>query len=467
MIKQNQSLLNRLNILTDGAIVILSLLMAVFVRFSFLDGVLSIPMESYMWVAVWCVPVYLISYQFFGLYGSFRSQRLYAELAKLLYANVINTTLLLVALFLLKFTHFSRLVLVLFFILVTVLLGAKRVLLRKILHHYRRQGYNLKHVILVGSDTMALQYQQQVRNNRELGYKITGYVAEKNNRSGERHLGNYGDLLTLLEKKQCDEVVITLAMEEYHRLNEVLSCCEKVGVKVSIIPFYAHYFPSNSQVEFIGDIPLLNMRSIPLDNLGYAMVKRLMDIVGALVLIVLSSPLMLAAVIGVKLSSPGEIIFKQERVGKDKKKFYMYKFRSMRINDGSETAWTTDEDPRKTKFGAFIRKYSIDELPQFFNVLKGEMSLVGPRPEIPHFVSQFKENIPLYMLKHQVRPGITGWAQVSGLRGDTSIEERIRHDIFYIEHWSIFFDLKILFMTLFKGIVNSEKKVPSGGKNEK
>lgn len=464
MIKQNQRLLNRLNMASDGVIVVFSLLLAVAIRFSFLDGVLSVPLEGYVSVALWCVPVHLLSYQCFGLYGSFRSQRLYKELSKLLYANIIDATLLLVALFLLKFVHFSRLVLLLFFVIEMVMLSIKRIVLRKVLHHYRRQGYNLKHVILVGNDTMAIQYQQEVQNSRELGYKISGYIADKNNHSGERHLGSYEKLLELLEENPCDEVVVTLAMEEYHRLNEVLSCCEKAGVKVSIIPFYARYFPNNSKVEFIGDIPLLNMRSIPLDNVGYALVKRWMDVVGSLVLIVLSSPVMLVAAIGVRLSSPGGVIFKQERVGKGKKKFYMYKFRSMRINDGSNTEWTTDADPRKTKFGTFIRKYSIDELPQFFNVLKGEMSLVGPRPEIPHFVSQFKEDIPLYMLKHQVQPGITGWAQVSGLRGDTSIEERIRHDIFYIEHWNIFFDLKILFMTLFKGIVNSEKKVPSGGK---
>ena len=166
---------------------------------------------------------------------------------------------------------------------------------------------------------------------------------------------------------------------------------------------------------------------------------------------------MLLAAVGVKLSSPGPIIFRQKRVGLNKKPFYMYKFRSMRVNAASDTGWSTNSDPRKTRFGSFIRKFSIDELPQFFNVLKGDMSLVGPRPELPHFVDQFKEEIPLYMVKHQVRPGITGWAQVNGLRGDTSIKERIEHDVYYIENWSILLDIKILFLTLFKGFVNQEK----------
>ena len=182
-----------------------------------------------------------------------------------------------------------------------------------------------------------------------------------------------------------------------------------------------------------------------------------MDIVGALALILLTSPIMLLTAVGVRLSSPGPVIFKQKRVGLNKREFYMYKFRSMRLNDSADTGWSTQRDDRKTRFGAFIRKFSIDELPQFFNVLKGDMSLVGPRPEVPYYVEQFKEEVPLYMVKHQVRPGITGWAQVNGLRGDTSIEERIRHDVYYIENWTLLFDIKILFMTLLKGIKNQEK----------
>lgn len=237
---------------------------------------------------------------------------------------------------------------------------------------------------------------------------------------------------------------------------KIIAACEKTGTKASVIPFYAAYIPSNPQVDNIDGLPMINLRRIPLDNIGNAFMKRAFDIVGALVLIVLTSPLMLVAAVGVKLSSPGPIIFKQLRVGKDKKEFYMYKFRSMRVNAREQTGWSTNEDPRKTAFGSFIRKCSIDELPQFFNVLKGDMSLVGPRPEVPHYVEQFKEEIPRYMVKHQVRPGITGWAQVNGLRGDTSIQDRIEHDLYYIENWNILFDVKILLMTVFK-TVNQEK----------
>ena len=260
----------------------------------------------------------------------------------------------------------------------------------------------------------------------------------------------------LLERIRPDEVVIALEADEYPYLQGIIANSEKNGVKVSLIPFYTKFMPSHPVYDEVGGVSLVNIRHIPLDNIGNAFVKRATDIIGSLVLIVLTSPIMLFAAIGVKLSSPGPILFKQERVGLNKKPFYMYKFRSMRVNDRQTTGWSTNSDPRKTRFGAFIRKFSIDELPQFFNVLKGDMSLVGPRPELPFFVNQFKESIPLYMVKHQVRPGITGWAQVNGFRGDTSIKGRIEHDIYYIENWTFLFDIKILLMTVFR-FSNSEK----------
>ena len=272
-----------------------------------------------------------------------------------------------------------------------------------------------------------------------------------------KYLGSYDELERILDRVQPDEVIAAVSMEEYRRTPAIIQACEKAGIKLSILPFYAEYMPATPQFEDLDGIPLLNIRHIPLDNLGNAFLKRAMDIVGSLCLIVLTSPLMLAVAIGVKLSSPGPVIFRQKRVGKGKKPFYMYKFRSMRVNSDQDTGWSRDRHDRKTKFGAFIRKCSLDELPQFFNVLLGSMSLVGPRPEVPYYVDQFKDEIPLYMVKHQVRPGITGWAQVNGLRGDTSIKERIEYDIYYIEHWSFFFDIQILFLTLFKGMINQEK----------
>ena len=207
----------------------------------------------------------------------------------------------------------------------------------------------------------------------------------------------------------------------------------------------------------MGRTKLINMRATPLDNLGWAMLKRGMDIAGSALLIVLTLPLMLVIALGVKLSSPGPVLFKQERVGRNKKLFRMWKFRSMRVTGSENTGWSTENDPRKTRFGSFIRKFSLDELPQFFNVLAGQMSLIGPRPEVPYHVDHFKEEIPLYLVRQQVRPGMTGWAQVNGWRGDTNISQRVQHDIWYIENWSLGLDLKILLKTIFGGMVNDEK----------
>ncbi len=214
--------------------------------------------------------------------------------------------------------------------------------------------------------------------------------------------------------------------------------------------------PSRPYLEDMDGLAVVNIRRVPLTNLVNRVLKRIVDMIGASIAIILFSPVMLIAAVGVKTTSKGPLIFKQERVGLHNRPFQMYKFRSMEVQPAEEEkkGWTKKNDPRVTKIGKLLRKTSIDELPQFFNVLKGDMSLVGPRPERPLFVEKFKEEIPRYMIKHQVRPGITGWAQVSGYRGDTSIRKRIEYDLYYIENWSMTFDIKILFLTFFKGFIS-------------
>ena len=214
-----------------------------------------------------------------------------------------------------------------------------------------------------------------------------------------------------------------------------------------MVPFYNDYLPARPTIDVLGDCKLINIRQTPFDNILNAFIKRAMDVVGSMVLIVLTSPIMLGVAIGVKLSSPGPIIFKQERVGLNKRPFMMYKFRSMRVNAAEDSAWSTNSDPRKTRFGSIIRKFSLDELPQFFNVLKGDMSLVGPRPEIPFHVEHFKEEIPRYLVRQQVRPGLTGWAQING-RDELPIEVKARFDGEYVEKLSFFFDCKCFFGTI-------------------
>ena len=225
-------------------------------------------------------------------------------------------------------------------------------------------------------------------------------------------------------------------------------------VKASIIPSYTKYAPSKPKTDSIDDIILINTRYIPLDNIFYSSIKRIIDIILSLAGIIISSPLLLGIAIGIKATSKGKVLFCQERVGFNSQNFTIYKFRTMKSNTSND-GWTVKNDDRVTKLGKFLRKSNLDELPQLFNVLKGDMSLVGPRPEQVHFVEKFRDEIPKYMLKHRVRPGITGWAQVNGLRGDTSIEERIKKDLYYIENWSLSLDVKICIMTLFKGNKNA------------
>ncbi|MCR5663645.1 MAG: undecaprenyl-phosphate glucose phosphotransferase [Oscillospiraceae bacterium] len=459
MIKENQQLLNRLNVLSDAAMIFLTFPAAFWLRFYVLpNGVISVPMSSYYWTGAAYTLLQLFTFAAFGLYRSFRHVRLRRELPLLWAACLLDLAIMLSWLFLSHADHYSREALGVAFLLALLLLSGKRYILRKTLRRLRQKGYNLKHVVLIGDSPMARRYADEIENDRELGYHLLGYVSAAPAEGWEETwLGDYGALETVLDEKRPDEVVSAVRMADYDRTGAIIAACEKTGSRLSIIPFYSEFMASRPNFDDLNGLPLLNIRYIPLENWANAFIKRAMDLVGSALILLLFSPLMLFCAIGVKLSSPGPVIFRQERVGLNKKPFMMYKFRSMRVNDEENTAWSGKTDDRRTRFGSFLRKYSLDEFPQFWNVLKGDMSLVGPRPELPFFVDRFKEEVPLYMVKHQVRPGITGWAQVNGLRGDTSIKERIEHDLYYIENWSLGFDLKILWMTVFGGKFKNEE----------
>ena len=273
---------------------------------------------------------------------------------------------------------------------------------------------------------------------------------------GVKVIGSIGNLEYILPQNKLDEIAITLGLEEYYKLSKIVAECEKSGVHTKFIPDYGNIIPTRPYTEDLLGLPVINIRYVPLSNTFNALIKRLTDIIGAVVCIIVFSPLMLASAILVKTTSQGPLIFKQERVGLHNKPFKMYKFRTMYVQTEEEEkkGWTQKNDPRVTRVGAILRKTSLDEFPQLFNVLKGDMSLVGPRPERPQYVEKFREEIPRYMIKHQVRPGMTGWAQVNGYRGDTSIQKRIECDLYYIENWTLGLDFKILFLTVFKGFIN-------------
>lgn len=330
------------------------------------------------------------------------------------------------------------------------------------LRSLRHKGYNKQFIIILGAGTLGKRFYENLRNYPEMGYEVIGFLDDRaewdfiEEKRYEPILGTLNELERVLNDKLIDEVIVALPLDAHHKFPDIIETCEKAGVRTLIIPDFFDYLPSRPYFDNFAGMPMINVRDIPLDVLRNRVLKRAFDIAFSLVAIIITLPVMLVITIGLKLTSPGPIIFRQERVGLNRRHFMMYKFRSMKVSkqNTSDTVWTTENDPRRTRFGSFLRKTSLDELPQFFNVLFGHMSVVGPRPERPYFVEQFKEEIPKYMVKHHVRPGITGWAQSNGLRGDTSIEERIRYDIFYIENWSLLFDIKIIWKTIMNGFIN-------------
>ncbi len=463
MIKENQRLLNWLLKLADVSIAILVMPVAYYIRFDLLFGRPGIGPGYYMQLLVVILPLYLLLYYQFNLYDPFRYKSLLSEVRRVVQANAVGLVLIFVLNFFLREVDVSRLTIVIFSALNTTLTSLIRVSLRKTLRVLREKGYNIKHLLLVGWNESTGDFFDRITANKQFGYQIEGYLSDKVRQVGNRSIlykGTISHLAGLLDQEEIDEVIISLDYDEFPLLAEIIEVCENEGVKSNLLPFYTKYLPSKPYIDDIDGLPLINIRHIPLDNFLYSFLKRAFDIVASALGLVVLSPLLLVTAAGVRLTSPGPVIYKQLRVGRNKKEFMMYKFRSMRVDGNADmTTWGGRADSRRTAFGTFIRKCSIDELPQLFTVLNGDMSLVGPRPEREYFVQKFREEVPLYMLKHLVRPGITGWAQVNGWRGDTSIVERIKCDIYYIENWSFLLDLKILIMTVFKGIINPEEEL--------
>ena len=468
MIKDNQKRLNRMHVLLDILVTVVAYALAWFIVISgkvlpLDEGVLK--PQVYFMALIFIVPIYLILYASFHLYVPKRIQGRRSELANICKANVIGLMVFTFVLFGLRrfvshLSYFSTKMILAFFAANIILLEAERISIRIFLRSLRTNGYNQKHVLLIGYSRAAEGFIDRVSVNPEWGYHVQG-ILDDHRPAGFAYkkvqvLGPTNHLEDFLASNTLDEIAITLSIKEYSNLEQIVAACEKSGVHTKFIPDYNNIIPTIPYMEDLQGLPVIHIRHVPLNSLPNAMVKRAVDIFGSLVGIILFSPIMLVTAIAIKLTSPGPIIFCQERVGLHNRPFKMYKFRSMTVQDpGKEKSrWTTPGDSRVTTVGKIIRRTSIDETPQFFNILMGDMSLVGPRPERPFFVEKFKEEIPRYMIKHQVRPGLTGWAQVNGYRGDTSIIKRIEHDLYYIENWTLGFDFKIMFLTVFKGFIN-------------
>lgn len=472
MIKDNQRILNIFHVLIDAILIVFSFCFSYYLRFmsplvyhfDFLSlvGKYYLPLRQAIRVLAYVIPGYLVIYHYSGMYGPKRSSSPSVSNWNIIKANIFGIVYFtfLMVIFKEAFQDLSRLLLGFFFVVNSLSDMVFRYLLTYCLRHFRKKGYNLKHILMVGYSRAAERYIKRLLYNPEWGYQIHGILDDSRPIGFEYRsipvIGTLEVLPELLASNDFDEVAIALSIDEYAKLDHIVALCEKSGVHTKFIPDYSDIISSRPYTEDLFGLPVINIRHVPLNNPANKTVKRAIDIFGALVaLLIFSIPMLVVSII-IKVTSPGPLIFKQTRVGLHNREFSMYKFRSMAQQDPKKekVAWTIINDPRVTPIGRFIRKTSIDELPQLFNVLKGDMSLIGPRPERPFFVEKFKEEIPRYMIKHQVRPGLTGWAQVNGYRGDTSIKLRIEHDLYYIENWTLSLDFKILFLTFFKGFVN-------------
>ena len=465
MIKDNQKYFNGLHVFLDALAIAGSYILAWYLKFEgpfVTEGAGALSMGFYFGALYFLVPGYLILYYWFKLYTPKRIQTLEREILDIIKVNSVGVAFFLMAITAFKIGDgdFSRVLLLLFYIINIVITLLFRIVLRTSLRYFRKKGYNLKHILLVGYSRAAEEYISRINANPQWGYVVRGildnHVPAGTMYKGVKVLGTIENLEVVLPLSHLDEIAVTLSLSDYDILEQIVSLCEKTGVHTKFIPDYYSLIPNKPYTEDINGLSVINIRYVPLTNTINKIAKRTVDIIGSACGLLLLSPLLLVLAILVKTSSKGPIIFKQERVGLHNKKFNMYKFRTMEVQTEAEEkkGWTVKNDPRVTKIGAIMRKTSLDELPQLWNILIGDMSIVGPRPERPQFVEKFKEEIPRYMIKHQVRPGLTGWAQVNGYRGDTSIRRRIECDLYYIENWSMFLDIKIMFLTVFKGFVN-------------
>ena len=334
------------------------------------------------------------------------------------------------------------------------MLVAIRIILRNFLRTLRKRGMNLRHILLVGHGTQMKSYVEAVRKYKDAGMVIIGWID-----SGDLHAELNIQALDLplaevIKKYSPDSIIIGYPGALAHQTESVLKACHNGIIPIQVLPDLTYSFIGHHIDDFAG-IPILSFNQPNLSLLDHTM-KRCFDFILTFIGLLFLSPLFIIIALLVKLGSRGPIFYGQERMGLDGKKFLMWKFRSMKVNAENTTGavWAVKDDPRRTKIGTFLRSTSLDELPQLWNVLVGDMSLVGPRPERPVFVEKFKNNIPAYMLRHKMKTGITGWAQVNGWRGDTSLHKRIECDIYYIKNWSLWLDIRIIFLTFFKGFIN-------------
>ncbi len=409
-----------------------------------------------------------IVFYFHGLYQMQRGRSRSEEAINLVVAAILASLLLSFAIVWVRpvaradvpyaIFGYSRLFLVLLATLDVVFVVAMRNAIRKVLSRLRLSGHNLQRILVVGAGVLGKEVSKKLLGHRELGFDVVGFLDDDPGKANLRFegltvLGNLDAVEEIVQRERIDQIFVALPVEAHRKTMRVLRSVAKECVEVRLVPDILQYATLNASLEDLDGTPVINLSQVPLQGWG-SLIKRSLDIVLAASALICLLPFFPFVALAIWIEDRGPIFYHQERMGLDRRSFQILKLRSMRVGAEATTGpvWATKDDPRRTRFGAFLRKWSLDELPQLWNVVRGEMSIVGPRPERPAFVFAFKEKLPQYMLRHRVKSGITGWAQVHGWRGNTSIKKRLQYDLYYIENWSLKLDLKILWMTLRHGL---------------
>lgn len=463
MLKRHSQFFKSLMLVNDLVFLTLAWWLAYFLRFH-----VNIPFEPepYVfrhYVLAWLLilPIFAAVFHLLDLYRPRRISTHWRETADLIKGVSLAMLIFFGVIFLLRELVLSRFAVILFWVLSAAFLNLSHLLVREGLRFLRRRGRNLRHVVVVGAPSQAERLVQKLQWYRHLGLSVVGLHLIEPGDDGTDALGvpviqDRSELIALIQSGKIDQVFVALPLQETARLSEVQSWLGDEPVTLFYVPDLGEFARLHGRVEEFDDLHIVTLQASPLDGWN-AVLKRGADLAIGMLALIVFSPLMALIALAVKLTSRGPILYRQERMGLDGNRFQMLKFRTM-IEDAEKITgpvWASDHDPRVTPLGYWLRRTSLDELPQLFNVLAGEMSLVGPRPERPPLIEEFRKSIPKYMLRHKVKAGMTGWAQVNGWRGNTSLERRIEHDLDYIEHWSLWRDLKILAMTLFVGFRNS------------
>jgi len=460
--KYSQIFLSAL-VVSDSLLIAISWLGSYYLRFfsGWWETPLGVPpLDPYLNLIFPVVVLFLINYKVCGLYHPLRGKSVWFDIFKVIKVNLVSSLLLTSLLFFYRDDTFSRLTVLLFFISATVLIVTSHSLIRLGLMALRRTGRNLRHVLVVGTGSLAQDLVRRFELHPEMGFHVVGFIGEfekdRNTRvKGYPVVGLDEDIPNMVKDRKIDHLFVSLPLKDQARLEKTLASLKDAPVDIKVIPDLFRFMSLRGGVDDFDGLPVVNLSESPLYGWNIV-VKRASDIIISTLILALIWPLLVLIGYLVKRETTGSILFRQERMGLDGKLFKILKFRTMREDAEQQTGpvWAQAQDNRVTRIGKILRKTSMDELPQLWNVLRGDMSLVGPRPERPVFVEDFRKSVPQYMYRTRMKAGMTGWAQVNGWRGNTSIEKRIEHDIYYIQHWSWFFDMKILVMTFWKGLIH-------------